>query len=331
MDDRNTNYEPAQGPPPAQHRTRAGGLIWAALFVGGGIVLLLNNFGLLGWGVWIEIARLWPVLLIAAGIAIIFGRRTLIGGALAALLVLATIGAGVGLYVYGPSNGYFGTGNGQVLTSETIDQPTQGATSANIVIRATVSSLTINDMSDNGKLITGKVSILQGERVTSNYSVDSGVGNYTLGSEGPQDIGNFFNINGRRIERNWNFSINRNIPTSLSVNTGVGVANINLSHLKLTNLDINTGVGNSTMIMPSSGDFQARVERGVGNVVIQIPSNMAARIRLDNGLGNNNVTGNYNRNGTEYVSPNFDTSTNRIDLQVTGGVGNCSIEPAPAQ
>ena len=37
------------------------------LLVIAGILLLLNNLGVLEWSVWEEIAKLWPVLLILGG------------------------------------------------------------------------------------------------------------------------------------------------------------------------------------------------------------------------------------------------------------------------
>ncbi len=37
-----------------------------------GFVLLLNTLGTLGWGVWLELALLWPILLIAAGVRMLF-------------------------------------------------------------------------------------------------------------------------------------------------------------------------------------------------------------------------------------------------------------------
>jgi hypothetical protein len=45
------------------------------ILIGLGVVFLLNNPGILNWSVWDVIFRLWPVLLIAAGLDILIGRR----------------------------------------------------------------------------------------------------------------------------------------------------------------------------------------------------------------------------------------------------------------
>ena len=74
---------------------RRGGLVGPAILVALGVVLLLNNLGYLGWGVWETLVRLWPLLLIAIGLDLMIGRRTILGSALVALLVLAALGMAI--------------------------------------------------------------------------------------------------------------------------------------------------------------------------------------------------------------------------------------------
>jgi len=55
-----------------QRRRAYKGVSWGVFFVCTGVILLLNTSGRLSWGVWVELLRLWPVLLISAGIRLIF-------------------------------------------------------------------------------------------------------------------------------------------------------------------------------------------------------------------------------------------------------------------
>ena len=51
-------------------------LLLPLLVLGAGIVLLLNTLEVVSWAVWEDIARFWPVLLIAIGLsAILRGMR----------------------------------------------------------------------------------------------------------------------------------------------------------------------------------------------------------------------------------------------------------------
>jgi len=51
--------------------------IFSALFlIMAGIILLLNNFGILSWAVWLILFRFWPLFLIVWGIEIALGRNS---------------------------------------------------------------------------------------------------------------------------------------------------------------------------------------------------------------------------------------------------------------
>ena len=67
-----------------QRPPRRGGLVGAAILVTLGVVLLLNNLGYLGWGVWETLGHLWPLLLIAIGLDLMIGRRSILGSPRAA-------------------------------------------------------------------------------------------------------------------------------------------------------------------------------------------------------------------------------------------------------
>ena len=67
-------------------QSRRGSLVGPVILLGLGIVFLLNNLGVLEWSVWEVIFRLWPVLLIAAGLDFLIGRRSVWGSLLALVL-----------------------------------------------------------------------------------------------------------------------------------------------------------------------------------------------------------------------------------------------------
>ena len=45
------------------------------IFIGVGMVFLLNNFGILPWVVWERLINFWPVILIGAGLEITAGKN----------------------------------------------------------------------------------------------------------------------------------------------------------------------------------------------------------------------------------------------------------------
>jgi len=112
----------------------------------------------------------------------------------------------------------------------------------------------------------------------------------------------------------------------LTIDAGVGEGTIDLTQLKVTDLDLKTGVGTTTLTLPRQGQVQAHVSGGVGNTTIRIPAGVAVRIALDAGVGSVDVLGNYQRHGSTYISPDFDTAANRVDLTASSGVGAITIQ-----
>jgi len=75
-----------------------GNVFFSIVLVSIGILLLLNNFGLLTWNIWHILWRFWPVILVFWGIEAILGRSflsniivTLIGIVLGILIIAYSI------------------------------------------------------------------------------------------------------------------------------------------------------------------------------------------------------------------------------------------------
>ena len=87
-------YSPA-GPPPSQrpYPGRRRSVVWPSILIGLGIILLLQNFGLLSWSMWASLWRFWPLILVLIGLELFLqgSARALVGLLLGALLVLALV------------------------------------------------------------------------------------------------------------------------------------------------------------------------------------------------------------------------------------------------
>jgi hypothetical protein len=124
------NREGIQGPAPSHGH---GGFVGPTILIGIGILLLLSNLGMLQWSVWETIGRLWPILLIAAGLDTLVGRRSAVGSLLSALIVLALIAGGVWL-IAAPA-GTLAFAPGREFSGQDVSQSLDGARLAEISIR----------------------------------------------------------------------------------------------------------------------------------------------------------------------------------------------------
>jgi Cell wall-active antibiotics response 4TMS YvqF/Domain of unknown function (DUF5668) len=294
---------------------RHGGLVGPAVLVALGVVFLLNNLGYLGWGVWETLLRLWPVLLIAIGLDLLIGRRSILGSALVVLLVLAALGAAIwwtGLWL--PA--------GMAITSETISQPLGAARRADIDIGMGVGTLHLGPLAESDNLIEGMIARSSAEQVLRDFSMDGDSATFKLHSRSAW-VFPFRERRGERVE--WSLLLNRAIPLRLHIDTGAGQATLDLARLQVADLDVNTGVGQTTLTLPQKGQVRARINGGIGETVVIIPAGMAARIEATTGLGQVQVIGTYEHEDKIYTTPGYDSATSRVDLVVSGGVGSITV------
>ncbi len=297
-------------------RRRRGGLVGPLILIALGIVFLLNNLGYLNWDVWLVILRLWPLLLIAGGLDILIGRRSLLGSLIVVLLVLLMFGGAI--WLMGTSFGLAG----QQFTSQSINQPLQDATRAEVNISPGVARLNLGVQSEAATLIQGTVATSNDERVTQNFNVSGGTASYSLKSEG---VPFFPFVGSSSLNRAWDLKLNPQVPTDLRVSGGVGAMDLTLLGMNLSSLNVSIGVGQTTITLPAQGKFQGEISGGIGGTVIRIPDGMVARIHLSTGIGSTDVPAGYTRQGETYVSPDYEAASNRADLNVSGAIGKITI------
>ncbi len=145
-----------------EKRRRRGGLVGPVILIALGILFLLSNLGLLGWGVWEVIIRLWPILLIAVGLDILVGRGSIWASALVVVVVLAIAAAAV--LLLGPVSA-----TGVSLTTEKMSQSLDGATRGDVEIGAGIGTLRIAAMPESDGLIEGTVALAAGEKTTRDF------------------------------------------------------------------------------------------------------------------------------------------------------------------
>ena len=169
-------------------------LVGPVILIGLGVVFLLNNLGILNWSVWDLVIRLWPVLLVAAGLDILIGRRSTLG-ALSSLVLTVVLVAGA-LWLYAGGMSIVPTGPGQEII-----QSLDGATKAEIVLGPAVGSLHVEALQQVDHLVAGVIHPVIGERVSRNFEAVDDTAVFTLESHG-EFSGPFFGSRGGR----WGWS-----------------------------------------------------------------------------------------------------------------------------
>jgi len=300
-----------------EQKRRRVSLVGPAILIGLGIVILLNNMGVLAWSVWDVIFRLWPVLLIAAGLEIILNRFSVWGSLLALVLTVAIL-AGT-LWLMGPD-----IRTGQIVATEEVRQALGEASRAEVVIEPGVGSLHIEALLESANLVEGMVGAGRGQRVKRHFAVAGKTATFTLQTEGATG-GPFF---WRGDQSGWELGLAPEVPLELKVDLGAGRADIDLTGLTVDDLEVSMGIGQTIVTLPEEGRFHAKIEGAIGETVVAIPAGMAARIRVDTGLAVSDLPNSYQQRGDVYTSPGYASADDRVDLEVDQAIGKVTIRQA---
>jgi hypothetical protein len=294
---------------------RRRGLVGPVILIGLGIVFLLNNLGILSWSIWETLLRLWPVLLVAAGLDLILGRHSIWGSLLALVLTLAVLGAA--LWVSGT-----GARSAQAPRSREIAQPLGEAEQAKLTFDPGIGRLHIEAVLDSPNLVEGSVDLAHREDAVQGFTIQDQKGTFTLRTERASFDPFATGWTGNRL---WDLQLSTSIPLSLQADLGLGEMDLDLSGLTLESLDAELGLGQTVVKLPEQGRFEARIEGAIGQTIVVIPEGLAARIRLDTGITGRQVPDDYRCADDVCTSSDYETADHRVDLAVSQAIGNLVI------
>lgn len=282
-----------------------------------GVVVLAANLGWLAWGSLWDLLSLWPVLLIAIGADLLTAGRYRWIIVVVTLLVLALAMTG--------RLPWLSTGGGTTAAeTHEVQVPLEGAERADIDIRVGVSELQLRSRSGAGEVVSGTVRTGRGEtfRQSTDRRGDTIVVRLMSEQRGTSGIQ-------RGQDRGWDLVLAEDVPTDLTISTGVGRGRLDLRGLTLTGLRVDAGVGETvaTLPEPREGSYQASFDTGVGATTVRVPSDAEVRIAVDRGLGSVTARGGFEALGGDvYQTAGYADARERIDIAIDGGVGAITIE-----
>lgn len=281
------------------------------ILIGG--LLLLGNLGWFDWRALFGVLELWPLLLVALGIDILLRGRHRIWVLLGAIVLGALLWSG------GP--GWMGPGQAPAET-HAIGYELSGVERARIELEHRVGELRVATLPEgSGELISGEVITGRGERLVRSFDVSGGAATARLRAEG---TGRTFAARG--AERGWDLRLSRDVPLDLRIETGVGRSDLDLRDARISALDLDAGVGEVRVTLPQRGGYEAAIDAGIGEILVRLPTAVEARVTVDTGIGRTRVSGGFQQEGRVHTTPGFAEAEDPVELRVSGGVGEVTIE-----
>lgn len=285
-------------------------LLGPVLLIGLGILLLLQNLGLLPFGFWSTLWRLWPVLLVIGGLDLILGRRSALGSLIALALGVVLIG---GALVWA-----FRVMPGSAVGASTVRQPLGAVEQARVLIDFGAGQLIVEPGAGEDNLVDGTVTAASEE-----FSVEDGQARLEIRHD-PAGYLNLPFINGAENAR-WEIRLTGEVPLDLSVDAGVGETAVDLTGLQVSSFDLDAGIGQARVIFPDEGQVEAGLSGGIGELVVTIPPGLPARLTVSTGIGNFQAPSNYVRRGDVYETPGFSTDGDYLDATISIGIGSIIV------
>lgn len=127
--------------------------------------------------------------------------------------------------------------------------------------------------------------------------------------------------------RNWNFGLNNAIPLSLDVKSGASRTVLDLADLNVKELHLRTGASETIVTLPAHATHtRVTAKMGMASLNLNVPDGVAARIHTSGGLSDIRVDRKrFPRNGNKYESPDYKTADNKVDIDLTVGMGSARI------
>ncbi len=313
---------------------RRGSLIGATWLIGLGVIFLARQAMDLSW------SQAWPMFVILVGVASLVstalgGNRDVFG---IWRLTWPIVWIAGGAILLASTTGSITQGPGEILTDygpwllvglgvwflvgalvpgpglqETLVIPLGGATDAGIRIRFGAGGLTTRAAAP-GNLVDGQFEGGVRSRVV-------GPGRVELQQETD------FGVPWLDRRSDWNIGLTAEVPLDLRLDGGASRGLIDARDLRLRSLELHTGASDTRVLLPrAAGATTVRAEAGAASLTFEVPAGVAARIRTKMAIGSSQIDQvRFPAVAGGYESPDYATAANRVDIDVSGGVGSVKV------
>lgn len=250
---------------------------WPIVLLGAGVIWLLVNLKLIpAEDLWF-LYQLWPVLIIVAGLDVLFARRLPLIGVLLALLLIAGV---VYVLLNGAALGLEGKPQPQLESFELAAGDTQ---QVQFDLELSTQDAVIKALEDSKVLIEAEiwhygdmVFTVTGSREKTVRLEQVG---FLTGLPGVL-FGNF------QEDLIWRIGLSPNIPFSIHVDTSTGRLDFDLSDIRLKELVFDASTGRSTIVLPESiNSYQVTLEGSTGALRVILPEQANLTLRVKGSTG----------------------------------------------
>ena len=303
-------------------------LLVGLLLVVLGLLLLLNTTGAVSFGIWIELANYWPVLLVLVGVEIILAQRTLL--VRAGVIVLTLAGVVVAAFLSMPDYEPVESLHANYV------EPLEGARRLSLSMEFIGGDVELFSNPSGVPYSEGLLSADFGSRPAHVIRERSSDGvRVILASSGPLLTHSSNDGQTRRESRisfpvglaDWGLTLSPSAEVDIRISSGAASLDLDLQDLNVRRLDIEAGASDIRVRLPANaGQTHVDIAAGVSDIKIVVPRDVAARIDIDAPLGSVWVDPlRFMYAGGVYQSPHYFETTNRVNIDIEAFAADVTV------
>lgn len=239
-----------------------GSLFWGIFFVLLGGIPLLDRLGVIDAGSWGDVWRLWPLIIIAIGLAILVGRSRM---ALAGTVITAIVIGGIAGGALAAGSGFLNFGDcipGSEAEMEQVAESGQLDDGARIELNLNCGDVTVTTASGAEWTLAARY---RGSAPEISASAAS------LRIDAPE---------GRSTRQEWDVAVPVDVVRDLDVGMNAGSASVDVSDARLDSLTVETNAGDTQIVAADTQIEALSVDVNAGRV----------RITLDGPVGEGDLS-----------------------------------------
>jgi hypothetical protein len=299
-------------------------IFWGLLFIGLGLLILINNFSTLFMD-WSTIWKLWPLVVVLLGVSLLvkhkYGKSFIAG--LAAIILALAIFASIKSATHFFSNDFEfvfdDDGDYEFDITEYSEQFDSTLSLAEFNFDAGAGSFKIKETTENlfyGKTV-GKKDNFHLKRIDSDSSskIDFGMHRTKV---------RFGLVN---YKNKVEMKFNPDVIWDFSFHIGAASMDFDLTEFKTKNVFVDMGAASMDLkVGDKFPDINIDIDAGASDIDIFIPENSGCKINTDGGLSSKNFDEFEKIKSNHYQTSNFDESENKIYIRVDSGVSSITVK-----
>jgi len=276
-----------------------------------GVCVLLINFDILRLSMFWGVAHLWPLLLIIAGLSILFRRVRYFNVVL--WLVFFGIVIGYSYLNMDEKSWFFGDPVEMVFQEENALIVTEG------IVDIDMRQGTLNIGTNTNDKISYNVPKTGIESKMLNTS-DTKPTELIVKDTNWEDAFNTFQ------NRKYEFSLPNHGEWTFDIDGAVIDGTIDLSDLKVESFKLDYAVGDIDLFISDKTSGSYVIDFAVGDIMIDIPDNVGVRLVVDGAINSIDVPNDFSNSDSTYYSSNYDDASEVIELRISLAIGNVEIK-----